>query len=126
MDIYKSLRVRDRAVIQVKDEFHLARLTMVHSDELNQRLMAIFGKMPKNTPNWVKEYVRGYIAALRESLHQNDLEFCYTTPDGLILSTHRESPQYYEKYGYSPKEACDLADDVNGNFYWRGSDQVFF
>ena len=126
MEIKKALRVRDRTIIRVQDKLSMAKLVKMHSNKLNQELIAVQNDTPKDTPEWVREYVRGYIAAMRDELHHNHLEFCYTLRDGTIVSTYPDSPRRYSKLGYTPKQVHDLSDNSDGNFYWKDSNKIFF
>lgn len=133
MNISKALEIRYRKTNAIWSIFNSATISRtIHHSQLMGRLIDVKDNVPNDTPKWVRYYLDGYSQALLDSLHKYELEFCYTIKcddELIVVSTHSESPRHYSKYGLTVKEVHDLSKESNhpdGNFYWKGTDNIFF
>lgn len=87
---------------------------MTHDQMLTEKkqIMESIAKCPE----WVITYCQGYYDALFEQIQQR-LIFGYTLPDGRVLSTHKNRPDYYEKHGLGPQDVYKQA--THTGHYWN-------
>lgn len=96
--------------------FSRAKKEGLSSDEIHDAYREYREKIKINEyPRYVSSYLRGVFDGLNESVHRHDIEFCYIINDKRY-SVRRESPLYYEKHGFSPKELHDKASH-SGHFW---------
>jgi hypothetical protein len=91
------------------------------SFEVNQKFEKILKDLPKKTPRYIREYLRGCYDTHNDRLFRDELEHCYLTDQGLV-STRAASERYHGKIGFSVVALTGLP---NG-FYWRGTDKPWF
>lgn len=97
ISIDKALRTRSKAQAAIDSLYSCARLCGYASDEITKGILSINANMPKGTPHWVRSYIDGYCAAIRNDLYANWL--CYGGYiDGIFYSTHSNRDDYYGKH----------------------------
>jgi len=116
MRVERTLKIRNQAVGQVCDIMNAAERLGLNHLEIARRVSKVVNEFMAKTPQWAKEYVRGYAACRKARIEREMIEFCYIHKDGKRYSIRKDSPLYYEKHGLSPKELHDGA--VANNHYW--------
>ncbi len=117
---------QNRAIRQLADLYSKAQIYGMLSSDINKEECEITESLKKaKCPQWVFSYCDGWKQATRDMIARK-IVFCYTMPDGKIVSTHRDREDYYEKLDYGPKEVCDLA--THSGHYWdiRGELRPYF
>ena len=116
---------------RINDIFEMAEICKWHSQKLTERLNdQITFPLNYKTPAgrrkhsvWLAGYAAGYIAAKRNDIWRNKVEFCYLV-DGVLYSTHTASTRPTTEQFYARGEGSKLADSY-GAHYWIGSDKPF-
>lgn len=121
MDIGRALKIRDELIREYKDIYSRAKTFRMTASQMYELKLQADRRKPNDTPKWVFEYARGYYACIIDIIFQTEVEFCYVTSTGMVLSTYRGSPRYYEDMGFEPHDMCGLS---NAHF-WKGSDKPF-
>lgn len=104
--------------------FRRAKEQGMTSDELHE-LYNAYRKQVKieKYPRYVSSYIMGVFDSLKALAQDNDLEFCYVV-DGKRYSIQKDSPLFFEKHHFSPKEIYDLAEQC-GHF-WKESGKPYY
>lgn len=114
MHLSTSINHKDRALREIAQVFSWVQLSGMSSAEVSRMVLGTMKTLDK-CPEWVRAYVRGWTDATRRLL-ERELVFFYTMPDGKLVSTHRDRPDYYEKVGYGPRDVYELA--THSGHYW--------
>jgi hypothetical protein len=122
MDISLALRRRDRAVSNLRDLYSRAEHFGLLSSQINDEYNVILANLGK-APQWVRQYLDGYRAALTEQAYRQQLVYGAII-DGHFFSTHRDREDYYEKSGIEPRAFAD--DNPTKGHYWRNNLKPFF
>ena len=125
MKLDRAIAIQSELTSRVIDLISAARSFHTTSKWINEEYHKLFQRYPKDVPNHVREYVRGYRDALVESLYRHDLVHGYEW-QGLVYTE-------YEKYPEELRQALrgDLATVEHGH-YWKetlkiaGNQKPFF
>jgi len=123
MKIKRALEIRDRARNSLYQIFHTCILAKWPASELNEAKNNLLKSLPKRTPQWVFQYLRGVEDVKRDLLHDDHLEFCYVV-NNKIYSVLKTSQRYYEKYSLTPKDL--VTGKHQSGFYWKDSNRPYF
>lgn len=124
-DYYSKINeVERRALEFVISLYRRAKKQGMTSNQITELYLA-YRKQVKieKYPRYVSSYMAGVKDCLRSQIQHDDLEFCYVVK-GKRYSTHTDSPLYYEKHGFSPKEVYDKAEQA-GHF-WKESGKPYY
>jgi len=121
MNISRSLKLRDRYVTYIMDEYNKAEIYHSSSSQIQENLRAmvwgdeVFGRLPE----WVKSYCRG-VSDTCSRYHQRSMVYSYVV-DGVRLSIESDeykavSPEYIHRE-CSASGALSYRDDINAIFY---------
>ena len=124
MHFKTSYNHRERALSQLADLYSSAEHSGMLSQEISERRNKIMETIAK-CPQWVHSFLEGWERCKRSQIERK-VVFCYTMPDGRLLSTHRDRDDHYEKHGLGPKEVYD--DATHSGHYWdiNGSLRPYF
>lgn len=127
MRIERALKIRDRALVALKDVFSAGQIYGSTSAtlEANRRESLVRHGVNK-APQWVSSYLDGYWRALIDNAYRHDLVYGGIVGD-VFYSTHRNRPDYYEKHGIEPSAYADNGMVQARGHYWRGDkERPFF
>lgn len=126
MRIERAITLRDEAYRRLTSLYLSdAPIFGMDSISLNAASRDIYAGI-NQAPQWVHQYLQGAEKVLRDMLYRHHLEYGAIGPKGEFLSTHRESPDYYQKHGYDPSEYSDSGRFRARGHYWTESRKPFF
>ena len=127
MRIERALKIRDAALVALKDHFACCQHFGPTSAKLEARRLEILElKGVNRAPHWVRSYLDGAWRIMIDNAYRHDLVFGGIV-DGTFYSTHSNRPDYYEKHGIAPSDYADDGRVRARGHYWRGDPtQPFF
>lgn len=116
---------------RVADCFAMAKICRMTSEQLNNRIIEhVINPSNEKYPSgkrkhsvWLAGYAAGLIAAGRNNIWHNEVEFCYNVK-GVLYSTHKDSTKPVTEEFHQRGEGNILA-NAEGRHYWKGTDKVF-
>ena len=114
MKIDTALNHRNRVKSQLSDLIATAMSCGMESKKITSKKIEIMATI-KHCPQWVRSYCDGWFDA-QYAIAQRKLVFCYTMPNGQLVSSHSDRADYYQKLGYSPRQVTEKA--VFSGHYW--------
>ena len=123
MKLDKSIRIKQDGINRIeaayKNTIHFSKTSKEHSEAIAKAI----DSLPAKTPQWVKQFLRGYHEAKYNAMCQEHHRFMYVF-NGKHYGTDRKQPDYYEKHGITP---CELnMNHGESGFYWKGNLKPFF
>ena len=118
MTLDESVRVKMRfADTIIPDLISQAKIFKLPAQTITQKWLDLKEEqLPKRTPEWVRWYLSGVFETHRKYLEQGTEYGGYI--NGQYVSTYKDSPYYYEKHGFTPKQCCDELQ--RAGFCWKG------
>ena len=128
----KPIFTHSQFAARINDTYSVARVCKSTDSALSARLDAIRAEVDSRTQSGARRYsvemagyVRGYIAACRDSLWRNDVEFCYKGADGKLYSTWRDSSHDTTETLHAMNLTSAQWDAMPRAHVWKGTDKPF-
>lgn len=114
MRIEHALKLRDEAVMSLKDNFASAKFYGPTSATMNEDYNKILARLQK-APEWVRAYLKGYRAALNDELYRESLVYGGWIGDK-FYTTHSQRHDYYG-LSMTPQDWLEKAERLG--HYWK-------
>ncbi len=118
MKLDKAIELQRALVTRLRDAYSDAKSFHSTSEALDARVRKLYADLPRDTPNHVREFGRGYALALNDRLYEAHLVYGGYV-DGVFYSTHSNRPDYYGAHGIEPREYADDGRVTRRGHYWR-------
>ena len=128
----KPILTHSQFAARINGAYLVARIYKSTDSTLSARLDSIRAEVDSRTQSGARRYsvemagyVRGYIAACRDALWQNDVEFCYKGADGKLYSTRRDSSHDTTETLYAMNLTSAQWAAMPRAHVWKGTDKPF-
>lgn len=120
MKVEYALRLRDEVKSALRDCFSTARHFGSSSEAMETNRRNVFNRLPKDAPEWIRQYADGYWRALVDSAYERDLVYGGFVGE-TFYSVHSDRADYYEKHGIAPSAYAENGAVTNRGHYWKES-----
>lgn len=124
MRIEHALRIRDVALLSLKDVFSVGQISGSLSSTIESNRREVLERT-KKAPQWVRAYLDGYWRAMVDHAYRYDLVYGGFIGDK-FYSTHNDRADYYERHGIEPREYADDGKVTRRGHYWKANGRPFF